>query len=96
MHDVRFRCRRFKVCELSELLFKHVFDGLWHGGFVRLVKDIRCDLVDGNAGDLIMEDPERIQLRDVLEDRHNLRREHMGVPVIFVVGLYDEVLGVHS
>jgi len=46
VHDVRFRCCRFEVCELSELLFKHAFDGLWHGGFVGLVKDIRCDLVD--------------------------------------------------
>ena len=57
--------------ELSELLFKHVFDGLWHGGFVRLVKDIGCDLVDASTGDLTTEDPEQIQLHDILEDQYD-------------------------
>jgi len=57
--------------ELSEVLFKHAFDGLWHGRFVGLIKDIRCDLVDTSTGDLTMEDPEQIQLRDILEDRYN-------------------------
>jgi hypothetical protein len=58
--------------------------------FVRFVKDIGCNLVDGEVGDLVAE--ERVQLRNILEDGHNFRHERSDVLVIFAVGLRDEVV----
>jgi len=54
------------MCQDSADVSDHIEIGLWHGGFVRLVKDIGCNLVDGSTGDLTTEDLERIQLHNVL------------------------------
>ena len=59
------------------------------GQFVRLVKDVGCDLVDGEVGDLIAE--ERVELGDVLEDGDDFGHEGADVLVVFVVGQRDEV-----
>jgi hypothetical protein len=58
--------------------------------FVRFVKDIGCNLVDREVGDLVAE--ERVQLRNILEDGHNFRHERADVLAIFVVGLRNEVV----
>lgn len=61
---------------------------------VRLVKDVRCHLVNREVGNLIAE--ERIQLGDVLEYRDDLRHERANVLVILIVRLRREILHVHD
>jgi len=56
LYDICFRCHRFEICKLNELLFKHMFDGPWHSELAGPVKVTRCDLVDGNVGDLTTEE----------------------------------------
>ena len=51
-------------------------------------------MVDEKVDELIAE--ERIQLRDVLEDRYDLRHERTDVLVVFVVELRDQVRDVHD
>ena len=58
------------------------------------MKDIGRNLVDGKVGDWVTE--ELIQLGDVLEDGYDLGHEGTDVLVVFVVGLCEEVGGVHD